>query len=87
MEGESRLGTAFAVIKAVAFVLVVVIATAFVLRNRGPVHTVTVDWVVVEATKVSASALILASLLAGAVGWSLLWHVVKFLGKRKKSRS
>ena len=86
MKGEGFVATALSVAKVFLLLFAAIVVVGFVWRNSGAAHAVMVDWVILEPSQVSAAKLILLSLAAGAVGWSTLWHVAKFLWTRRARR-
>ncbi len=86
MEREGTVATTVTVIKLVVLGFVIACVLAFIVRNSQ--KTVAVDWIFVQRSPVSVIGLILGSMVVGAVGWSLLWNLIKLYRrylKRKKS--
>ncbi len=84
MEREGTVATTVTVIKLVVLGFVIACVLAFVLRNSR--EAVTVDWIFVGKSQVSVIGLILGSMVVGAVGWSLLWSLIKLYRRYLKKK-
>ena len=84
VEKESSLATAMTVAKLIVMFLVACCVAAFVIRNSH--NTADVDWIVLKPSKFSVSGLILVSMVVGAVGWALVWNLIKVYNRLRRRK-
>jgi len=84
VEREGSIATVMAVVKLVVVFVVAFCVAAFVITNSH--NTADVNWILFKPSKFSVSGLILGSLVVGAVGWALLWNVIKVYNRIRKKK-